>query len=190
MIPRALLMGLAVVAAIAVAFGGLNARQEPAPSGFATSRPPTSGVIVTATPSAIRPIPEGYRVRVPRLRIDLPIQEGIIQRDVDQQQTPESWAFHLPGTAIPGEDGNAYLYAHARAGMFLALWDAKVGDSVEIVTPDGRVLAYVVSEVRPRVAPTDVSVAQPTSDRRLTLQTSTGPSPEDPRFVVIALPRG
>jgi len=91
--------------------------------------------------------------------------------------------------AIPGDVGNAYLYAHARRGMFLGLWDARVGDVVEIATPDGRTLVYVVAEVRPRVSPTDVSVARSTPDERLTLQTSTGPSPEDPRFVVIAVPR-
>ena len=121
------------------------------------------------------------------MRIDLPIAEGIVQRDIDRQQTPEGFAFHLPGTAIPGERGNTYIYSHARAGMFLALWNAQVGDEVVVLTPDGGRLKYVVTEVRPKVAPTDISVAQPTEDERLTLQTSTGPAPDDPRFVVIAL---
>lgn len=159
------------------------------PTVLATLRPPSSGVVVTASPNAVVPIPDGHRVRMPRLRIDLPIAEGIIQRDVEQQQTPEGYAFHLPGTAIPGQRGNTYIYSHARAGMFLSLWDARVGDEVVIVAPDGRTIAYLVSEVRPRVAPNDVSVAQLTADERLTLQTSTGPNPSDPRFVVIALPR-
>lgn len=162
--------------------------RSPVPT-LETSAPPTPGITISPTPGAPVPIPEGFRVRMPRLGIDLAIREGIVQRDVDQQQTPEDFAFHLPGTAIPGQLGNTYLYAHARRGMFLSLWEAKVGDLVEIATPDGRVLTYEVSEVRPRVAPTDVSVAQPTEDERLTLQTSTGPDPEDPRFVVIALPR-
>lgn len=161
----------------------------PAPTALGTSRPPSPDVVITASPSAIRPIPDGFRIRIARLRIDLPIAEGIIQRDVDQQQTPEGYAFHLPGTAIPGERGNTYLYSHARTGMFLTLWEARVGDEVVIVAPDSRALNYVVSEVRPRVAPADISVAQPTPDERLTLQTSTGPNASDPRFVVIALPR-
>jgi LPXTG-site transpeptidase (sortase) family protein len=171
------------------ALAGLGAPDISASPSMATSAPPTPGVTITPTAGAPSPIPDGYRVKVPRLGIDLPIGEGIVQRDVEQQQTPEDFAFHLPGTAIPGNVGNSYFYAHARRGMFLSLWDAKVGDLVEITTPDGRTLRYEVSEVRPRVAPTDVSVAQPTTDERLTLQTSTGPSPEDPRFVVIALPR-
>lgn len=136
------------------------------------------------------PIPAGHRLSIPRLDIDLPITEGDIQRDVVDQRTPEDAAFHLPGTVLPGEPGNSYLYAHARQGMFLTLWDARVGDLVFITTPQGAVLAYVVTEIRPRVPPGDVSPAQPTATERLTLQTSTGPSALDPRFVVFANPVG
>ena len=41
--------------------------------------------------------------------------------------------------------------------MFLTLWSAREGDEVVIVTPSGREPRYVVSEVHPRVEPTDVS---------------------------------
>lgn len=168
-------------------------------SGACVARP---GAMVTpppATPTAeptqaaatwsARPIPDGYRIRIPRLGIDLPILEGDIARDIDERSTPDGYAFHLPGTAIPGDGGNVFLYAHARAGMFLALWDARVGDEVLIHTPEGRTLRYVLTEVHPRVPPDDVSVAQPTPFERLTLQTSTGARDSDPRFVVIAMPR-
>ncbi len=125
---------------------------------------------------------------MPRLGIDLPIAEGDLYRDTVEQQTPENFAFHFPGTAIPGVVGNSYLYAHARRGMFLALWNARVGDQVTITTPAGAALKFVVTEVHPRVPPADTSWLQPAGDERLTLQTSTGPNPTDPRFVVIAAP--
>lgn len=157
----------------------------PVPSATAAQTPRASA---PATPDPRQPIPDGYRVQIPRLAIDLPIAEGDIARDIDQQRTPEGYAFHLTGTAIPGRGGNAYLYAHARTGMFLTLWNARVGDEIVISTPAGTALRYVVSEVHPAVVPTDVSWAQPTPSERLTLQTSTGPSPGDPRFVVVALP--
>lgn len=150
--------------------------------------PSASTSASTPTPDPRRPILDGYRIAIPRLAIDLPIAEGDITRDIDQQRTPENYAFHLPGTAIPGQGGNTYLYAHARTGMFLTLWNARVGDLVVISTPAGKTLSYVVSEVHPAVVPTDVSWAQPTRGERLTLQTSTGPNPTDPRFVVVALP--
>jgi sortase (surface protein transpeptidase) len=166
----------------------------PSPSATASPVASTSGVSTTApsvspTPlPTIGPIPDGYRVLVPRLGIDLPIAEGDVEQDVVRQQTPEGFAFHFPGTAIPGTFGNSYLYAHARRGMFLSLWNARVGDQVTIKTPDGAELKFVVTEVHPRVPPADTSWLQPSGDERLTLQTSTGPNSSDPRFVVIAAP--
>jgi len=156
---------------------------SPAPSATTIG---TSRASPTATP--VPALPPGYRIKIARLGIDLPIEEGDLQRDTVLQQTPENFAFHLPGSAIPGSGGNSYIYAHARRGMFLNLWSARDGDAVVVVTPDGVEVRYVVSEVHPRVDPTDVSWAAPTASERLTLQTSTGPNAGDPRFVVIALP--
>ena len=73
--------------------------------------------------------------------------------------------------------------------MFLSLWQAKAGDEVVVVTPDGKTLHYVVREVHPRVPPNDTKWVLPSATERLTLQTSTGPNPADPRFVVVALPK-
>ena len=134
------------------------------------------------------PIPDGYRVQIPRLSIDLAITEGDIIRDTVARKTPEDFAFHLPMTSIPGLGGNTYLYSHARLGMFLSLWNAELGDEVYISTPDLKVLKYVVTEVQPRIPPDDVSWLQDTPGERLTIQTSTGPNPADPRFIVIAVP--
>jgi LPXTG-site transpeptidase (sortase) family protein len=148
----------------------------------------TSDPSVSPSPTPTPTIPPGYRIKIARLSIDLPLAEGDIDRDTVRQETPENFAFHLPGTAIPGDGSNSYIYAHARTGMFLTLWSAREGDQVTITTPDGRELRYVVSEVHPRIDPSDVTWAARTSGERLTLQTSTGPNPGDPRFVVIALP--
>jgi LPXTG-site transpeptidase (sortase) family protein len=144
---------------------------------------------VAPTPvPTIGPIPDGYRIRMPRLGIDLPIAEGDLVRDTVDQQTPENFAFHFPGTAIPGTVGNSYLYAHARRGMFISLWDVTVGDQVTITTPTGAELKFKVTEIPGRVPPQDISWLKPTADERLTLQTSTGPNRGDPRWVVIAAP--
>lgn len=188
---------LALCLGLVLVVGGLR------PATPAASSTPSAVAAVTAsppaTPTALAPsasptatptptIPPGHRIKIARLAIDLPIAEGDIERDTVRQETPDNFAFHFPGTAIPGGGGNSYIYAHARRGMFLSLWSARVGDEVVIVSPDGHERRYLVSEVHPRVEPTDVSWAQPTAAERLTLQTSTGPNPGDPRFVVIALP--
>jgi LPXTG-site transpeptidase (sortase) family protein len=158
------------------------------PSASATSAIPVATATHAAPTPTVTPIPEGYRIQVPRLGIDLPIAEGDVMRDVVVQQTPENFAFHLPGTAIPGAGGNSYIYAHARQGMFLALWNARIGDQVVIRTPAGGALKFMVTEIHPRVPPEDTSWVQPFPDERVTLQTSTGPNREDPRFVVVAGP--
>jgi LPXTG-site transpeptidase (sortase) family protein len=160
----------------------------PTPLAIASSGASTASASPSATRDPATPIPAGYRIQIPRLGIDLPIAEGDVARDIDQQKTPEGFAFHLPGTSIPGLGSNTYLYAHARTGMFLALWNVRAGDQVLIATPDRGVLRYAISEVHERVAPNDVSGVQPTATERLTLQTSTGPNGSDPRFVAVALP--
>ena len=194
---------LPLVAGLGLIFAGtlLFAGVEPADTGAPTATQISPASVATAPPSAAAsiaspaatrdpraPIATGYRIQIFRLGIDLPIEEGDITRDIDQQKTPVNFAFHLPGSAIPGQGGNAYLYAHARTGMFLSLWTAQVGDVVFISTPDLKLLTYVIVDVQPRVAFDDVSVAQPTSREQLTLQTSTGPNPKDPRFVAVAIP--
>jgi sortase (surface protein transpeptidase) len=166
-----------------VAVPSASASATPAASVSANS-PPASP---TPAPT-IGPIPDGYRIHIARLGISLPIAEGDIERDVVAQQTPENFAFHFPGTAIPGTLGNSYLYAHARTGMFSSLRNASVGDEVTITTPAGVELKFVVTEVHPKVPPADTSWLLPSTSERLTLQTSTGPNSGDPRFVVIAAP--
>jgi sortase (surface protein transpeptidase) len=127
-------------------------------------------------------------VVVPRLGIDLPLRDGDLVRDVVDQATPVAAAFRFPGSPLPGTPGNLYVYAHARTGMFLALWKAKQGDVVELVSPSGATLRYLVNDIVPKVPINDITYLLPTDDERLTLQTSTGPNVDDPRFVVVAIP--
>ena len=171
----------APAAVLPLAVAAVTATPSPSQTGSPASVPTAT----TASPAAIS---DGYRIKITRLAIDLPIVEGDVERDAVRLETPDNVALHLPGSAIPGDGSNTYIYAHARRGMFLTLWSAREGDEVVIVTPSGRELRYVVSEVHPRVDPTDVSWVAHTAGERLTLQTSTGPSPGDPRFVVVALP--
>jgi sortase (surface protein transpeptidase) len=186
-----LAVGIALVAGSALPRAGSVAPLAvPSVQPSATPAPAASDApTVSATPApTIGPIPDGYRIQMPRLGIDLPIAEGDLYRDTVEQQTPENFAFHFPGTAIPGAVGNSYIYAHARRGMFLTLWNARIGDEVKITTPTGGELKFVVTDVYRSVPPADTSWLQPSDVERLTLQTSTGPNREDPRFVVIAAP--
>jgi LPXTG-site transpeptidase (sortase) family protein len=122
------------------------------------------------------------RIRIARLGIDLPIIEG------DGIDAPIDKAAHYPGTGWPGGGTNIYLYGHARAGMFLPLWDARVGDTITLDLAGGGERTYRVVEVLPRVPWNAEQYLAPTPDEILTLQTSTSYYATAPRFIVIAEP--
>jgi len=194
------LFGLALSLAVGVAgasmlVSGPTTREDPGalPGSQVESviaQPPPASLSDHTGPADVpqAALVEGTRILVPRLHIDLPLRPGDSERDIGAQSTPTAAAFLLPGSAVPGTSGNSYIYAHARPGMFLSLWSVAIGDSIEIVGPTGVVLTYTVSEIEPRVAVSDLTYLIPTEDERLTLQTSTGPTVNDPRFVVVARP--
>ena len=153
----------------------------PAATGSAGS--PSAGPGTSAAPS---PAAEAgivaRRIQIPRLGIDLKIIEG------DGIDAPIGKAAHYPGTAWPDGGSNIYIYGHARTGMFLSLWDAKVGDKVVLTLADGTERTYLVDKVLPKVPYDATEYLQPTATEQLTLQTSTSYYETAPRFVVIAHP--
>jgi LPXTG-site transpeptidase (sortase) family protein len=114
--------------------------------------------------------------------IDLRIVEG------DGVDAPLNLAAHYPGSGWPGGGTNIYIYAHAQAGMFLALWDAVVGDDVVLDLVDGTTRTYVVTVVEPKVAWNALQYLAATPTEQLTLQTSTSYAATAPRYIVIAEP--
>jgi LPXTG-site transpeptidase (sortase) family protein len=121
-------------------------------------------------------------LRLDRLGIDLDLVEG------DGVTVPEGAAAHYPGTAWPGEASNTYLYAHAREGHFLELWQVRSGDLVEMDMADGSVASYRVTEIHPVVEWDALEYLAPSSSERLTLQTCLTYDDTAPRFIVIAEP--
>ena len=197
--PLLVLGGVAAMligAAIALGFSLANGRVgdgvasvsgSPAASRAAASNP--------STPSSDAALPSGRanaepetgiratRITIERLGIDLPIVAG------DGIDAPMGQAAHYPGSAWPGgATKNVYIYAHAQEGMFLDLWDARIGDEVVLKLADGTQRTYVVTEVLPEVAWDALEYTEPTLSERLTLQTSTSDTMTAPRFVVIAEP--
>lgn len=196
------LLGIAGLTLVAGLVVSVNAPPPPrpvaiaAPTATVATSPelegPRASPAVTESPAAPGRDIDGARIEIPRLGIALPLAWGDVVRDVPRDGyaggTPEGVALVFPGSSLPGAGGNTYIYSHARTGMFLALWNVRPGDLVLIRWPDAE-LRYSVERVTPPVDPTDTSWLEPTGPERLTLQTSTGPNPADPRFVVVALPK-
>ena len=158
----------------------------PAPS---TAAPPPS--LPPATPSTAPPLPSpavasagipATRIRIARLGIDLPIIQG------DGIDAPIGKVAHYPASAWPRSGSNIYLYAHARDGAFLALWNARIDDRVQLDLADGTSRVYRVTRVLPRVPCNAMQYVSPTPTEQLTLQTCTAYEADAPRFLVIAVP--
>lgn len=199
-IAGAILVGVLAILAV-VLWSGRSPAADPSASGSSPTTATQSGPAptdrATVSPSAVSPsggssVPSSApspgtsvasRIRIPRLAIDLPIIEG------DGIDAPLDSAAHYPGTAWPGGGSNIYIYAHARRGLFIGLWDVRQGDEVLLDTVDGRTVTYVVDEIRPKTPWDAVELLEPTDEEQLTLQTSTSYTATAPRFVVIALPR-
>lgn len=185
----------ALVLAVLGALPLVSASQAAGPSAVAEVASPALVLPEDRLPRASAgsdPLPatlaDGMRIRIARLQIDLPIELGDSGRDIGAQATPSAAAYLLPGSAVPGTPGNAYIYAHARRGLFIELWSVRLGDLVDVASATGQARQYVVTEIHPRVDVRDLRYIEPTDDERLTLQTSTGSWTLSPRFVVIARP--
>ncbi len=195
---RAALLLISLAVAVLAGAVALNGGSPPgvavlpssSPSLVASARPtatatlpaiPTASASGTASPAPKEIVAE--RIRIARLGIDLRIIEG------DGIDAPlNKRVAHYPGTAWPGGGSNIYIYGHAQEGLFLSLWEAKVGDEIELDLVDGTIRRYIVSEVKPRVPWNALEYLEPTATEQLTLQTSTSYTPTAPRFIVIATP--
>ena len=138
------------------------------------------------------------RVSIPALRIDLPVVSGngrFPLCNVAQYLTLQGLPFH---PVQPGQTGTTYIYAHARAGMFLPLLTASqvnngsgmVGYSVLVYTSDSKVYWYSISVVRRGVVPGSsgewsIAIAPP-GVRQLVLQTSEGPNDSSSKLEILA----
>ncbi|MGH2384857.1 MAG: sortase [Candidatus Limnocylindria bacterium] len=152
--------------------GGGRAGVQPSPS-------------MGPTPSSTATVPEGTvadRIVIPRLEVDLPIYEG------DGYTAELGKAAHYPTTTWPGGGSLIYLYSHARDDNFIALWDAEVGDRIDLELEDGSTAQYRVSRIDEDVAWNDLTMLEPTPAELLRLQTCNSDDPTAPRFIVEAVP--
>lgn len=122
------------------------------------------------------------RIIVSRVRIDMPIRNGVIGGTIR-----EHVAYHYPGTSWPGGDSNTYFYAHARTGSFLNLKYMRAGDIVVLHLTAGGWVRYKVTTVK-RVRWNDGRWTLLTSRERLTLQTCTSYYRTADKLVVVAVP--
>jgi LPXTG-site transpeptidase (sortase) family protein len=124
-------------------------------------------------------------IRLPRLRISLPIREG--NPYLSSSQISSRYAYHYPGTYWPGGRSNTYLYGHARVGAFLNLKYVVKGDIITLRLVTGAWVKYKVTG-KYSVAWNATSWVLPTTYERLTLQTCLGWTRYSRKLIVTAVP--
>ena len=97
-----------------------------------------------------------------KLDLKVPVYNGTDEINLNRG------AGRIKGTAKIGSPGNLGIAAH-RDGFFRVLKDIELGDSIEMLTHQGKT-EFVVSSIT-IVDPTDVSVLAPTEDSTITLVT-------------------
>ena len=135
-----------------------------------TNRP---AALVEGTPVA--------RLEIPRIDLDEIVLQGV------DGETLNAAPGHLPGSALPGDPGNAVISAH-RDRHFNHLDALEVGDTMSTETGSSRADWVVVST---RIVDKDAPALFHTADATLTLTTCwpiryIGPAPQ--RLIVTAKP--
>jgi len=146
-----------------------------------TVRRADSGALTASLPGAF---PEGTAVgllQIPRIGVSAVIAEG------DGEATLRRAVGHIPGTALPGQNGNIGLAGH-RDGFFRPLAGIRLHDEIRLTVEGGRISKYRV-ESTSVVEPTDVRVLDAGPRSSVTLITCypfrfLGSAPK--RFVVSA----
>ena len=140
----------------------------------------------TNTSTAEKPKPQGNRLVIPKIGVDIPVVEGTDERALLRG------AWRIPGTSGSPADGNMVLSAHRfryrppSSETFYLLNKLETGD-VFILYWNDEEYDYRVANVK-EVGPDAVSILNKTSDPRLTLFTCTPLFSTARRLVVVGEP--
>ena len=182
---------------LATPASGDGPTSSPSDVALATPSPTASGVHPSGGPSASPSTAPGHaaptRIVIADLKIDLPIvttQTSFPLCDVAQFLIVPQDKLGLPGQL----GTSAYIYAHARTGMFLPLLtasltangDSLVGDLVQVYTNDDLVYTYIISTVKRHSTDFSIASSITADDQQLVLQTSEGANATIPKLQVAA----
>jgi sortase A len=147
----------------------------------------TSGCSVSgaAKSSPLPHLAEGEvtdHLQIPKINLSKYVVEGTSENDL------RLGPGHYPGTALPGQTGNAAIAGHRTTygAPFFELNRMAPGDPICLTDVDNRTWVYQVSAPPQVVSPTDVAVLDPTSYAQLTLTTCNPRFEATSRLVVFA----
>lgn len=192
--PRVIAAAIAapVFVFVAMNFGYFSARASLLLRGPA----PTTDAGDEASSADAQPRMAADRLVIASLGLDVPLVYVAEKSEAAFQIALRDGVVHYPGTALPGQPGNAYYFGHSSdyawakgdyKTVFATLTKIEIGARIVASGADGTPYAYVVTGTRV-VSPKDLSVLDQGDGtaRRLSLQTSYPLGTALKRFVVEA----
>ncbi len=146
-----------------------------------------------ATTASTAIVPPDNLVIIPKINVSAPVIYADTAADDVVMKNLQDGVVHYVNTANPGENGNVVIFGHSSNDwwepgnykfVFALLGKLEVGDQIQ-VNYSSRKYVYQVGEKKV-VAPTEVSVLNPTPDPTLTLITCTPPGTSWQRLIVVA----
>jgi LPXTG-site transpeptidase (sortase) family protein len=128
------------------------------------------------------PLP--IEITIPKVDINLPIEETAINRGV--WQISRIGASHLTISARPGEKGAIIMYSHNTNERFGPIRWLSKGDSIKLKTADNKTHTYKITQTM-TVSPNQMDVFTQNKGETLILYTCDGFA-DLQRFVIIAKP--
>ncbi|MEK7183084.1 MAG: sortase [Patescibacteria group bacterium] len=147
-----------------------------------------SGTVVeTAEPNTLK---------IASLAIETPVIYVEDKTESVYQEALRDGVVHYPGTALPGEHGNVYIFGHSSdyvwspgeyKTVFARLPTIELGAVIEITDAEGKLFHYIVTETKV-VGPRDLTVLDQLNYAKqiLTLQTSYPLGTALQRYIVVA----
>lgn len=143
-----------------------------------------------------QPLSTDFNVRIPSLGINVPVIKDVDPwSEIEYRASLKNGVAHAKGSALPGEDGTVYLFAHSSDfpwrmthynTAFFRLGRVKEGDEV-IITYEGNDYLYLVRE-KQVVWPKEVEYLTTQDQDQLILQTCTPIGTSLKRLLVFAAP--
>lgn len=149
-------------------------------------------------PSVVKPVSllHTYTITIPKIHAQSPIIVGVDPwNETEYKKALQHGVAQAKGTALPGESGTVYLFAHSSGNpweelyfntIFLRLGELEHNDVI-LLTRKGKTYRYVVF-AKKEVLPTDVSYLLNTKKTQLILQTCTPIGTDWRRLLVFAKP--
>jgi LPXTG-site transpeptidase (sortase) family protein len=137
-----------------------------------------------ATEGRSTPYPKPTQIIIPKVSIDLPVEQTAINKGV--WQVSEKGASHLTVSARPGEKGTIIMYSHNTNERFGPIRWLSKGDMIQVKTADGKTHAYKITQTM-TVAPNKMDIFTQNKGETLILYTCDGFA-DLQRFVLLAVP--